>query len=87
MGFYHEISWANIPPIWKDIESSKTEADLRRILDREWSKNEKNVNVQFYKMYWLDNLLTVIRKVEFTKSGEATFLVLELKLSLPQLMP
>ena len=53
---------------------------------KEWNKNSTNINIQYYKIYWLDDLLTAIRKVEFTESGEVTFLTLALGLSLLQLL-
>ena len=62
----------------------RTKSDIRRILDREWNKDSMNINIQYYKIYWLDDLLTAIRKVEFTESGEVTFLTLALGLSLLQ---
>ena len=66
---------------------TKNEADLRRILDREWGKHAKNINIQYYRIYWSDELLTAIRKVEFTELGEATFPTSEMGLSLLQLIP
>ena len=87
MGLYNKTSWDSVPPLWKAIESTKTESDLRRILDREWIKNSTNINIQYYKIYWCGDLLVAIRKVEFTESGGAAFLTSELGLSLLQLMP
>ena len=40
-----------------------------------------------YDVFWTKELLEAIRKVEVTESGEATFLTLELGLSLLNLMP
>ena len=34
LGFCNEVLWANVHPIWKKIEATKNEADLRRILDK-----------------------------------------------------
>ena len=86
MELCNETSCASVPPLWKDTKATKTESDLRRILDREWNKNSMNINIQYYKIYWSDNFLMTIRKVEFTESGETTFLTLELGLSLLQLL-
>ena len=62
MGFCNEASHANMPNLWKDIDSTKTESDLHQVLDKEWNTNSKNINMQYYKIYWLDDLLTAIRK-------------------------
>ena len=69
MIFCNDVLWASVPPLWKDIEATKTESDLRRILEKEWNKNSMNINIQYYRIHWSDNLLIAIRKVEFTKSG------------------
>ena len=74
-------------PLWKNIEATKTEAYLRCILDEEWGKHATNIKIQFHKIYWSDDLITAIRKVEFTDSGEAIFLTSEMGSSLLQLMP
>ena len=34
MGFFNEASWAEVPPLWKDIELTRTEANLHRILEK-----------------------------------------------------
>ena len=70
-----------------EIELTKHKADLRCILDKEWGVHTVNINIQYYKIYWSDKLLAAIRKVEFTESGEATFLTSEMGMSLLQLMP
>ena len=69
------------------IKATKTDTDLLRIPDKEWGKHATNINIQFYKIYWSDDLLTAIRKVEFTELGEATFPTSEMGLSLLQLLP
>ena len=62
MRFCNEAPHANMPNLWKDIDSTETESDLRQVLDKEWNTNSKNINMQYYKIYWLDDLLTAIRK-------------------------
>ena len=87
LGFCGEVTWANVHPIWKTIESTKNDADLRRILDTEWAVHAKNINLMHYQVFWTDELLSAIRTVEFTEAGKATFLTSELGLSILQLMP
>ena len=87
LDFCNETLWSDVHRIWKKIELTKNEADLRRILDKEWGKHATNLNIMYYKIYWSDELLMVIRKVAFTESGEATFLTSEMELSLLQMMP
>ena len=87
MGWCGVTRWANMPQIWHRIEEAKTEDDLRVILEQEWSKNRGNLNVQFYDIYWVEDLLTAIRKVLFTKSARATYATSESCLSPLLLMP
>ena len=88
VGFCNDTSRADVPPpLWNDIDSTRIEANLCYILDREWNKNSTNINIQYYKIYWSDDLLTAIRKVEFTELGEAIFLTSELGIRLLQLLP
>ena len=87
MDFCNKKSWAKVHPIWKAIEMKKNEADLHRILDKEWGKPSKNLNLMHHQVYWTDELLSAIRTVEFTESGEATFLTSEMGLSVLQMMP
>ena len=49
------------PPFWKAIKSTTTESNLCLILDKEWSKNSTNINIQYCKIYWSDDLFTAIR--------------------------
>ena len=87
MGFCGITSWNNISPVWKDIESSKSDADLRRILAKHWGKNKNNLSIMFYDIHWSEELIMAIRKVEFTESGTATFITSEEGISLLQLLP
>ena len=87
LGFCGVTSWKDIHPIWTKIEATKNEANLQRILDKEWGKHASDLNLMHYKVYWTDELLSSIRTVEFTESGKATFLTSEMGLSVLQMMP
>ena len=81
-------SWADVPPIWKQIEGTKTEEDLKRLLTTEWGRKfQGNINVLAYDIHFVKELLEAIRKVEFVDGPQATFLTVENGLSLMNLMP
>ena len=66
------------------------DSDLRRMLGMHWPKNQSNLKVMFYYIYWVKekNLMTLVQKVEFTESGGTTFVTSECGLSPSlQLMP
>ena len=87
MGFCAVTSWKDVPPLWKKIEGSKAEGDLRRILDKEWGQYEDDLDVQFYSQFWTDEFLKAIRTVEFTESDEASFVTSETGISALCLLP
>ena len=87
MGFCAVTSWKDVPPLWKKIEGTKAEGDLRRILDKEWGRYEEDLDVQFYSQYRTDEFLKAIRMVELTDSNEATFLTSEAGISALCLLP
>ena len=87
-GFCMITSWKEIPVIWLEIEKTKTDADLRRVLSRAWGGNEKgSLGVLYYDIFWTDELLTAIRKVEFIDCDTASFENSESGISLLNLMP
>ena len=69
------MAWDRIQPIWREIEGTKTDLGLRRMLGMHWPKNQSNLKVMFYNIYWVEvkDLMTLVQKVEFTESGGATF--------------
>lgn len=87
MGLCRERRWTDVPAIWKEIEGTKSEADLRKVLSKYWLEYRVDLNVQFYDMFWSDEMLKAIRTVDFVESDMATFLTSESGLSLLQLMP
>ena len=38
MGFCGVTAWSAVLQIWKEIEATKNEADLRRVLMKHWAK-------------------------------------------------
>ena len=73
MGFCGVMTWKEVPTIWKEVEGTKSDAELRHVLKRHGDKSKKNLNTMFYDVYWSEDLITEIQKVELTESGEATF--------------
>jgi len=49
-GFCGVTSWKAIPKIWKAIENTKPETDLKKIITQEWSPYQGDLNVNF--MTW-----------------------------------
>ena len=41
MGFCGVTSWKDVPGIWKEIETTKSYEDLRRVLQRHWDKKSE----------------------------------------------
>ena len=76
-----------MPKIWHRIEEARTDNDMRVILEQEWAKNRGNLNVQLYDVFWIEDILTALRKVIFTKSARATYATSESCLSPLLLMP
>ena len=83
MGLCGVMAWDRIQPIWREIEGTKTDLGLRRMLGMHWPKNQSNLKVMFYNIYWVEvkDLMTLVQKVEFTESGGATFVTSECGLS------
>ncbi len=73
--------------IWQDIEKAKSTKDLRVILAQYLDNYQGNLNVQYYSIYWIKEILTALKKVIFTKSDRVTYKTSESYLSLLLLMP
>jgi len=87
-GWCRAQSWAQVPQIWKQIEGTKTEEDLTRLLTTEWGhKFQGNINVLVYNIHFVKELLEAIHKVKFVDGPQATFLMVENGLSNMNLMP
>jgi len=79
--------WAQVPQIWKQIEGTKTEEDLKRLLTTEWGRKfQGNINVLAYDIHFMKELLEAIRKVKFIDGPQATFLTVESGLLIMNLM-
>ncbi len=87
MGWCGFMAWKDMPQIWKDIKKAKSNEDLRVILAQYWDKHQGNLNVQYYSIYWIEEILTAMKKVIFTKSDRATYKMSESFLSPLLLMP
>ena len=87
MGFCQVLAWRDMPQIWKDIEKTKTDEDLRVVLGEYWARYKRDLNVNFYDIYWDEEILTALRKVALTKSGRATYQTSETCISPLLLMP
>ena len=49
MGWYGVNSWDKVPTIWEKIEDTKTDTDLRRLMQTEWAKaRDNNIDCQLY---------------------------------------
>ena len=40
-GYCNVTRWTEVPQIWKDIEDCKSDGDLRRVLNRYWSRYQQ----------------------------------------------
>ena len=87
MGWCKARTWKQVPEIWKEIEATTCESDLRRVLDRHWSKHQGSLNHQYYNIWWPDEFVKAIRMVEPVESGQACFLTSCLGMSLLNLLP
>ena len=75
MGWYRVNSWDKEPKIWENIKDTKTDTDLRRLMQTEWVKARGNdLDRHLYEFEWTDDLLKSIRTVELTGSSVAAFL-------------
>ncbi len=57
MGFCGVTSWKDVPGIWKEIETTKSDEDLCSVLQRHWDKNKMNLDVLLYSIYWGEELM------------------------------
>ena len=87
MGWCFAGSWREVPGIWHEIEQAKSDEDLRVVLSQHWKKNEGDLNVQFYSIYWAEEILLSLRKVTLTKGSRATWATSEKGVSMLLLMP
>ena len=78
MGWCFAGSWREVPSIWHEIE---------QVLSQHLKKNEGDLNVQFYSIYWAEEILTSLRKVTLTKGSRATWATSEKGVSMLLLMP
>ena len=89
MGWCGVRRWKDVKPIWKEIEQTKSEDDLRVVLNRAWQKKIKKLGLHatVYAMDWPDDMLSAIRQARPYESSEADFLTSELGLSPMALLP
>ena len=87
MGWCFAGAWREVPGIWHEIEQAKSDEDLRVVLSQHWKKNEGDLNVQFYSIYWAEEILISLRKVTLTKGSRATWATSEKGISMLLLMP
>ena len=73
-GFCEVKTWNQVPPIWREIEATKDEKQLRDLMSAEWSKLKTDLDSDFASVYWEDDLLQVIRTVDFTQGLPPCFL-------------
>ena len=67
-------TWNQVPPIWKEIEATKDDKQLRDPMSAEWSKLKTDLNSDFATVYWEDDLLQAIRTIDFTQGLPPCFL-------------
>ncbi len=79
--------WQYMSHIWKATKKAITDKDFRFILQQEWDKYKTRIDVQFYNIYWCEDILMALRKVILTKSARATFTTSKTCISLLLIMP
>ena len=87
IGFCGVRKWKEVPKIWKTIEGTKTEEDLRTELARSWKTYQTMPNVLFFDISWPEDMIKCIRKASFVKSYPALFLTSEAGISMLNLLP
>ena len=86
-GWSGVTTWKDVPDIWKQIERSKLDSDLRRVLTEAFKRFEEDINLDFHRIYWVDKLMESLRKVELAAMDHCSFLTSEEGLSILLLMP
>ena len=88
MGWCRVRKWRQVPKIWKKIEATKSEDDLRRVLNKAWGKKTGNaLNTTFFDIDWPDDMLKAIRTARPYESAEADFLTSEMGIAPMALLP
>ena len=61
-----------MPKFWHDVEATKSEDDLRTLLDRLWREKMSDIDKNIYKVYWADAMVKEIRTVRLAASDEGS---------------
>ena len=77
MGFSEVLDWADVDPLWHDIEGTKNDHDLRRILKTAWEARKTNLGQMFYDVYWGEETMTSLRKAMYVVSNVAMYETIE----------
>lgn len=85
-GLCMAATWDRVPNIWKEIEGTENDVDLRRILKRYWERYHSR-GLLFYNIYWEDVFIHAIRTMDFAMVSMVSFAMLMTGASMLNLMP
>ncbi len=72
MGWCGVRTWDEVPKFWHDVEATKSEDDVRTLLDRLWREKMSDIDKNIYKMYWADVMVKAIRTVRLAATDKCS---------------
>ena len=70
-----------MPKFWHDVEATKSEDNLRTVLDKLWKQIMDNMDKHAYKIYWADVMVKAIRVVKLMASDEGRYMIWKTKVT------
>ena len=87
MGWCGAETWNQVPEFWHNVEATKSEDDLRTMLDRLWRAKMRDMGKNIYKMYWADAMVKTIRTVKMAASDKCRHTMCETAVTPQHFMP
>ena len=87
MGWCRARTWEEVPKFWHDVEATKSEDDLRTMLDRLWRVKVGDMDKHIYKVYWVDAAVKAIRTAKIAASDKGRLSIWETVVTPQNFMP
>ena len=88
MGLCRVRRWKKVPKIWKEIEKTKNNEDLRVVLEEHWAKHKVQRGATIlYSIFWEDDFIGAIRTTRLSRAKIVRFATSMAGIGMLNLMP
>ena len=87
MGWCRARTRKEVPKPWHGVEATKSEDDLRTMVDRLWRVKMGDIDKNIYKVYWADTMVKAIRTAKLAASNEGRLSTWETVVTPQNFMP